>query len=746
MARNGAEVLVKRNSKLEAFLKRNLDVDTFNRVRCHESCIVCSDTEDKAFKFVVLSDEWIYLTENPPKKVQPVVHLGDVLSVELLNEFPEFLSGEERECCQHVVVKYLTEAVKDKKKKKGDVSPRGSGSLTARSSGSTTARSNGPLSARYSIASSSKGDEPQLPFKARSLKEKGNPKEEDPKRSNSADDIQLAASPKARKGRKTRRKSKDVGDEVIYSQSTTSNLASTLRNSYTSSDYLQARERNRPLPNPADEWDEDGDLIDKRKKEPLKLSYTPTGELRLALDKLDDENSDVSEKEDESESQSKSGKKTKGKKFGLSSKEGKKAAHGAAGDSLKADAASLTESDGVESQEEEPELVPTSLHLYILKYSSPVLMLMRAAWNNYLIRGTLQLDEEYQEKTSSLYSPRSTNEKLSMLFVQLKGELLDPLNSMEVNFALLHELKVATERNTQLKHIFWRTPDVFIFLVNQLQLYLPTPRNPLNAILSVAKGERADQLEYINLIIETLALVLRETEINPARIQVLKTHKGKSVRDLVIAITCAPTLPKPPGEEEDGKNERSPIHGPKLTLSNLATENSEVTNVELKKLLHEMTDFSTALLYELILIAHNANWGDQNGSFLNICWLMKILDELNTTEHFLERLVNETFRHILPTAQSDELTPEQSILVFQQFSVLQTFIEYSPRMTKFIRNNFYEEFKYYIQAPFILNKLPPSYPIAPYVIKLIEEVMSEVLEKTGVLRLELRDHYQQLVL
>ena len=85
MARNGADVLSKKNSKLQAFLKRNLDADTFERVRASDSCIVCSEKEDKAFKFVVLSDEWVYLTENPPKRIYETVHLADVVSVELVS-------------------------------------------------------------------------------------------------------------------------------------------------------------------------------------------------------------------------------------------------------------------------------------------------------------------------------------------------------------------------------------------------------------------------------------------------------------------------------------------------------------------------------------------------------------------------------------------------------------------------------------------------------------------------------------
>ena len=85
MARNGADAFVKRNSKLEAFLKRNVDEDTFERLRAHEPCVVCSKKEDKAFKFVVISDEWIYLTENPPKKVSEEVHLGNIVSIKLVS-------------------------------------------------------------------------------------------------------------------------------------------------------------------------------------------------------------------------------------------------------------------------------------------------------------------------------------------------------------------------------------------------------------------------------------------------------------------------------------------------------------------------------------------------------------------------------------------------------------------------------------------------------------------------------------
>ena len=105
----------KKNSKLETFLYRTLPDQKYERIRGYESCIVVSEKEyklfplkltctskselkltctskselkltctSKSFKYVVLGDEWIYLTENPPKKIKKKVCLGEVISVELV--------------------------------------------------------------------------------------------------------------------------------------------------------------------------------------------------------------------------------------------------------------------------------------------------------------------------------------------------------------------------------------------------------------------------------------------------------------------------------------------------------------------------------------------------------------------------------------------------------------------------------------------------------------------------------------
>jgi len=74
----------KKNSKLESFLFRSLPEQKFERIRGYESCIVVSEKENKSFKYVILGDECLYLTENPPKCIQEAVPLADIIDVELV--------------------------------------------------------------------------------------------------------------------------------------------------------------------------------------------------------------------------------------------------------------------------------------------------------------------------------------------------------------------------------------------------------------------------------------------------------------------------------------------------------------------------------------------------------------------------------------------------------------------------------------------------------------------------------------
>uniref|UniRef100_A0A8C4RM50 Uncharacterized protein n=1 Tax=Erpetoichthys calabaricus TaxID=27687 RepID=A0A8C4RM50_ERPCA len=108
MARRDASAFIgSKNSKLDSFLKRNLPQSVYERVRVHEACVVISDSVNKLYMFVVLTDDCIYLTENPPKTVRVAV-----------NDVPEFLSGRDRESAQHIRVIYKTSRHQKKQNKK----------------------------------------------------------------------------------------------------------------------------------------------------------------------------------------------------------------------------------------------------------------------------------------------------------------------------------------------------------------------------------------------------------------------------------------------------------------------------------------------------------------------------------------------------------------------------------------------------------------------------------------------------
>ena len=90
MARNSADLTsCKRDAKLEIFLKQKLGENVYERIQAYEACIAQSRKVKRNFKFVVLSDEKIYITDNPPKAIkdEESVNLGDVTSIHLVR-FP----------------------------------------------------------------------------------------------------------------------------------------------------------------------------------------------------------------------------------------------------------------------------------------------------------------------------------------------------------------------------------------------------------------------------------------------------------------------------------------------------------------------------------------------------------------------------------------------------------------------------------------------------------------------------------
>ena len=231
-----------------------------------------------------------------------------------VNDFPDFLSGAERENTQHIVIKYYTDTsgknikapkkTNNGKKKgssatmqqsldvKGPVSEgaRNSSVVRLQRSVRLTSRMSGPTLTEELNSldiSRAKNDELSPPTdqskhkRSKSWKGHESAKESknEKRRSSVTESMIMQTSTKSKKVvKKTRKlKSASTNDLQNVTPSTSFNLASTMLNRYSSSQYDQVEKKSRPLPNPADKWDSDGKFIDTRTKEPLRLTCSENG-------------------------------------------------------------------------------------------------------------------------------------------------------------------------------------------------------------------------------------------------------------------------------------------------------------------------------------------------------------------------------------------------------------------------------------------------------------------------------------
>ncbi|XP_078339699.1 uncharacterized protein C12orf56-like isoform X5 [Crassostrea virginica] len=685
MARGNADVLFKKNSKLESFLKRTLPEEAFERVRGYEACIIVTEKENKGFKYCVLDDEYIYQAENPPKSredLQVMVPLKEIISVDLVNDFPDFLSGEERTNTQHIqVVHWTSDQIKKRSFRKSKKSPR-TGSLS-------------DLHGDRSNAST--------PLENISLQEGSNWSEDYGYITQSTSSLQINSSrPESRgsvsslqglksSGRDIKtsslKKKKRIGDGMEDSVlkalkeemedgqlENVEDVDGVFAASYTS--ILQSTRGSK-----GKEGERVRTVADRRGSTDTTVSQTGSVRPQPRAPSISKENNNL----------------------GMAS--------------LSDFGSSIIRINTALSPEERKK---TTVSIYLLNLQSPMLMLIRSAWNNYLIKHTLNIDVDYERnfKSSAVrsgpiqripkYRKKSHNrEKMEVLFNALKRDLLNPENTMEDIFSLLTELKTATEKNFTLKKLFWKNADMFLFLVRQTQHYLP--KSPVNVNTEHGRVQRADELELVILLTEILSLMFRESEIIPARIQTLKADRGKAIFDLIRLLICSPEIPE------------------KMAAPSKSTQNLQATDEEIKKQIDEFRKSALLTLFEIFLMARQANWGNREASFFNISWVIKTMEEMRMTEPFVEIVINQMMKFIGPTRR-DSLMPHEAVTLYVQFSVLQTFLHYSPKISAFIRNHYLEEFKYFVQVPVVMKKLSQSYPICMITMTLIESVTNKVLD------------------
>ncbi|XP_034382726.1 uncharacterized protein C12orf56 homolog isoform X2 [Cyclopterus lumpus] len=567
MARTGSGALLsRRNIKLDSFLKRNTERAVYERIRAHEPCVVISETVNKVYMHVVLSDERVYLTEYPPRTLTEAFSFRRVRDVELVNDLPDFLHGKDRELCQHIRITYVTDkpAVRGRDWLRRD---RRVGLPPAARPSRRTSHCPTITHTVERLPAQRSPDELRTPSTARSAS-CPNP-----------ETLGLVGVPRSPSTAPT-----PVGSPTF------------------------------PLPTFPD------------------TGQVPRG-IGAVLSRL-----------------------------------------------LKRDSAS-----GGVGEEREAEL-----HLYAVSHTSRLYLHLQSSWSSFIIRSTLSLDPLYRRKCSASPDscpgkrlPAISWERTTHLFAQLSCELLQEGIRVESLYLLLQELRTAAHRNVALRRLFWRSSELFVFLVQTLEESLYGCQNT------------ADQLLLSTLTVQTLAVMFRETEVEPARLHLLSATRGALASRILLALIC--------DADPQTRNQRSPV--------------------DCEALLFEYLDAACSLLFELLLLGHNASRCSPADNFLSVGWILGVLQPHPHMLSFMGYQVRQVVL-VLSDLQESPLSPLQSVLLFQRCRLLLACLQYNTRLAQHLRSHFREEFRYFVKLSCAEEKLPPRYPISQPTLQLVERILT----------------------
>ncbi|XP_047660312.1 uncharacterized protein C12orf56 homolog isoform X2 [Tachysurus fulvidraco] len=326
---------------------------------------------------------------------------------------------------------------------------------------------------------------------------------------------------------------------------------------------------------------------------------------------------------------------------------------------------------------EEEEKKEAELHLYAVMPMSQIYFHLQRSWKSYIMKSTLRLSPCIVSSSPSSKKRRSTMswERTCQLFRQLSGELLQTQLSLERLYLLLQELCTATRHNPAVKTLFWRSPELYPFLVKTLTE---------SSQLSQDRLHPADRLLLSMLALQTISLMFGETEKGPSCLSTLTSKHGSVTAALLLAL----------------------VRDPELKPNNC----NSASHTELQVLQAEYLDAAAVLLFEVVIFCQELSGTPNTGHFLTVAWVFQTLEA-----------------H--PYFSESPLSPSQAVLLFQRCHLLLTCMQHSTCVNSYIITELREEFRYYVRQSRLEDKLPPHYPISRPARHVLSQLLCLVLHK-----------------
>uniref|UniRef100_A0A4W4H321 Uncharacterized protein n=1 Tax=Electrophorus electricus TaxID=8005 RepID=A0A4W4H321_ELEEL len=346
------------------------------------------------------------------------------------------------------------------------------------------------------------------------------------------------------------------------------------------------------------------------------------------------------------------------------------------------------------------------LHLYAVSLSSQIYLHLQSSWSSYIMRSTLMLDPLYMRKCNMPSSPLPRKqrpwEQTSQLFCQLSGELLQEHLGVESLYLLLQELCTAAHRDAAIRKLFWRSAELYPFLVHTL---VDT------SAISQDRPHTTDTLLLCTLLVQTLTLMFRETASEPARQSVLTSKQGSVTASMLQAVLTDSELALPVA--------------PRLHHDLI------ISYTELQALQAEYLDVVSGLLFEVLVLCQEASHTPDPGHFLTVGWIFTMLQSHPSLVGFVDYQAQQVV--LVLTHSRCPLSPPQAVLLYQRCTVLLACLQNNATLSTYITTHYKEEFKYYVGVSELKDKLPPHYPISKRVQHLLTALLHRVLHEPPAL-------------
>ncbi|XP_032234671.1 uncharacterized protein C12orf56 [Nematostella vectensis] len=682
----GLEDGLQKYQKVYNFLKRTLAQDKYEGIRVIEPCVIVADGFNKKFQFAVLGAEMLYIIDNPPKVAKGIrmtVDLATITAVKMIHDIAEFLGGDLKNRVQHIHVTFKKRPVIPQPI--GDYSPNTALKSSLLTASALFQRDDNNRSSTFSRRGSSGAPDQHstqlIPSNHLAVQ---------------ASQLKLSAS-EGNIRQMLEEERLQLPSEGPFSRGLLPVCGRPLP--VPPSNRKETPSRRRQKKNRRNQEQESDTFDSSSSSNDLELSFrsiSPQMDLhplepyeRFRVPSPDPRSWRTRKHHRTSSNESSEG--VADREFSANT------GHDSSGGNI------------------------DEMDIYILEKQSPMFPFLKSSWNNCILKSTLQSGKEISSSSSAKRFSIIDNSELLTLFNQLKTEILQS-HHMEKNFVLINELLTAAQKSFSLKKLFWKSPELFNFIVDQIKMYLP--ESP--STRSRQRGNnRADEFDYIVVLLETLVCMFRETEILQSRLNVLKAHKGQTLRDLLEHVIATPCVGRKSSESKISPAAQLLLYGPNGDVRQAAEED------ETAKLLNEVLDCVTSVIYEILTAVHQSSVFKIENNTINISWLIKIIDTHREAEAFVKRMMDRQMSVVL--SDRKPLSTKSAVLVYRQLYILHNLLEYSHPMASAIPRSYSEEFRYYIKRH-IEKKLPIQFPLTMPTLSLLSHVSDAILKTKASFR------------